>query len=395
MRSATLKATGPVKLWEIGHNEFQKLISRNPSIAQNVLKVLSRYLREETRIVAELRTRDVDSRLKIAVFDSKPYTEDTFRETNNEIHALRFFESRLSLDTVVLAEGCTVVCAFVNDTLDEPIITKLASLGVRMIAMRCAGYNNVDLKACVVNDISIANVPAYSPHAVAEHAVTLMLALNRHIIRAHDRVREGNFSLNGLVGFDMFGKTVGVIGAGKIGQCVIDILCGFGCKVLVMDRSPKDYGNSNVSNASFERICAESDIITLHAPLVPETRHLISADSIRKMKKGVMIINTSRGGLVDAHALVDGLVSGQIGAAGLDVYEEEREYFFEDFSDSVMQDETLARLNTFHNVIVTGHMAFLTREALLSIADVTFKNIAEFVGGKKTGELTNGLLPKA
>ncbi|MBL8021021.1 MAG: 2-hydroxyacid dehydrogenase [Leptospirales bacterium] len=394
MRSATLKATGPVKLWEIGHNEFQKLISRNPSIAQNALKVLSRYLREETRIVAELRTRDVDNRLKIAVFDSKPYTEDTFRETNNELYALRFFESRLSLDTVVLAEGCSVVCAFVNDTLDEPIIKKLAGMGVRMIAMRCAGYNNVDLKACAANDISIANVPAYSPHAVAEHAVTLMLALNRHIIRAHDRVREGNFSLNGLVGFDMFGKTVGVIGAGKIGQCVIDILCGFGCRVLVMDRSARDYGNANAKAAPFDQICAESDIITLHAPLVPETRHIVNAASIQKMKKGVMIINTSRGALVDAQALVNGLVSGQIGSAGLDVYEEEREYFFEDFSDSVMQDETLARLNTFHNVIVTGHMAFLTREALLSIAEVTFRNIAEFVAGKKTAEMSNGLLPR-
>lgn len=393
-RSATLKAAGAVRLWEISHDDFQALLDRNPGIARSMLRVLSTYLREEIEVVAQLRTRDIDSRLKIAFFDSKPYTEETFVEKNGEKYALRFYESRLSLDTVSLAEGFKVVCAFVNDTIDEPVVRRLAAMGVEMVAMRCAGYNNVNLKLCKELGISVANVPAYSPHAVAEHAAALMLTLNRKVHRAHNRVREGNFSLNGLVGFDMFGRTVGVIGAGKIGQCLVDIMVGFGCEVLVYDRFPKEYASPRVRNASLDELFARSDIISLHAPLFPETYHIISAKSIAQMKKGVMIINTSRGGLVDAHALIDGLVSGQVGSAGLDVYEEEKDYFFEDTSDMVMKDETLARLTTFNNVIVTGHMAFLTREALLNIAHVTLSNIGEFEGGKRGAAMTNGLWPK-
>lgn len=393
-RSATLRASGPVRLWEISHDDFQTLLERNPGIAQSMLRVLSRYLREEIEVVAQLRTRDVDSRLKMAFFDSKPYTEETFVEKNAEKCALRFYEARLSLDTVSLAEGFQVVCAFVNDTIDEPVVRRLGSMGVQMIAMRCAGYNNVDLKVCKELGINIANVPAYSPHAVAEHAAALMLTLNRKVHRAHNRVRESNFSLTGLVGFDMYGKTVGVIGAGKIGQCLIDIMVGFGCRVLVYDRVAKEYSSPNIKSSTLEELFAASDIISLHAPLFPETHHIINAASIAKMKQGVMIINTSRGGLVDAHALVEGLVSGKIGSAGLDVYEEEKDYFFEDTSDMIMKDETLARLTTFNNVIVTGHMAFLTREALLNIADVTLSNVREFQEGKRGYELTNGLWPK-
>ncbi len=390
-RSATLKSIGPAKLWEISHNDFQSLVQQTPGIAHQLLRVLSRYLREETRIVAELRTRDVENRLKIAFFDSKPYTEDSFKAKNADRYALQFYESRLSLDTLVMAEGFKIVCAFVNDTLDAPVIRKLAAMGIEMIAMRCAGYNNVDLAACKEHRITVANVPAYSPYAVAEHAVALMLSLNRHITRAHSRVREGNFSLNGLVGFDMHGKTAGVIGAGKIGQCAIEILAGFGCNVLVYDKFPREQTNPRVKNASLDEVFAQSDIITLHAPLIPETRHIISRESISRMKQGVMIVNTSRGGLVDAQALIDGLVSGKVGSAGLDVYEEEQEYFFEDYSDMIMKDDTLARLTTFHNVIVTGHMAFLTKEALLNIADVTLNNIREFETGMRFGQMTNGL----
>jgi D-lactate dehydrogenase len=393
-RSATLAASGAVRLWEISHDDFQTLLHRNPGIAQGMLRELSRYLREEIEVVAQLRTRDVDSRLKIAFFDSKPYTEETFQEKNAEKFAQRFYESRLSLDTVSLAEGFQIVCAFVNDTIDEPVVRRLGSMGVQMIAMRCAGYNNVDLKVCKELGISVANVPAYSPHAVAEHAVALMLTLNRKVHRAHNRVRESNFSLNGLVGFDMHGKTVGIIGAGKIGQCLIEIMAGFGCTVLVYDRAPREYKNPLVRNAQLDELFARSDIISLHAPLFPETHHIINAASIDRMKPGVMIINTSRGGLVDAHALIDGLVSGRVGSAGLDVYEEEKDYFFEDTSDMVMKDETLARLTTFNNVIVTGHMAFLTREALLNIADVTLSNVQEFQDGKRGNALTNGLWPK-
>lgn len=390
-RSATLISTGEARLWEISNEDFQALVQSTPQIAHQLLKVLSRYLREETRIVAELRTRDVENRLKIAFFDSKPYTEEAFKDKNEDKYALQFFESRLSMETLVMAEGFKIVCAFVNDTLDAPVVKKLAAMGIEMIAMRCAGYNNVDLAACKEHGITVANVPAYSPHAVAEHAVALMLSLNRHITRAHSRVREGNFSLNGLVGFDMYGKTAGVIGAGKIGQCVISILAGFGCKVLVYDKFPREQTIPNVRNASLDEIFTKADIITLHAPLIPETRHIISRESISKMKRGVMIINTSRGGLLDAHALVDGLVSGHVGSAGLDVYEEEKDYFFEDYSDMILKDDVLARLTTFHNVIVTGHMAFLTREALLNIADVTLNNVLEFENGLRMGSMKNGL----
>ncbi len=393
-RSATMRAAGAVSLWEIGRDDFQKLLDRNPGIARSMLNVVSRYLREEIEVVAQLRTRDVDSRLKIALFDSKQYTEETFKEKNGDRYAFRYYESRLNLDTVALAEGFKAVCAFVNDTIDEPVVRKLAFLGIEKIAMRCAGYNNIDLKTCKELGISVSNVPAYSPYAVAEHAAALMLGLNRKIHRAHTRVREGNFSLQGLVGFDMHGKTVGVVGAGKIGQCLIDIMVGFGCDVLVYDARPKPYDNPKIRNVSLDELFSSADIISLHAPLFPETHHIVNAQSIARMKTGVMIVNTSRGALVDAHALIDGLVSGKVGSAGLDVYEEEKEYFFEDTSDNVMKDETLARLTTMNNVIVTGHMAFLTREALLNIADVTLSNIGEYEQGKRGYELTNGLWPK-
>jgi len=266
-----------------------------------------------------------------------------------------------------------------------------------MIALRCAGYNNVDLEACEQFGISVARVPAYSPYAVAEHAVALMMALNRKTHRAHTRVRDGNFSLGGLVGFDMHGRTAGVVGTGKIGACLLSILHGFGCTLLAHSRTVKQElaDQYDVRFVELDELLAESDVISLHAPLTPETHHLIDAVAIAKMKPGVMLINTARGGLIDTEALIDGLKSGRVGYAGLDVYEEEAEYFYKDLSDSVIADDTLARLTTFGNVMVTGHQGSLTDVAQANMADTTIENIREFELGKRGGALTNAVVSKA
>ncbi len=396
-RSATLQAADRVELWEIDQKTFQHLLDTQPDLSKALLGILSQRLRRETKIVAELASHDEDNRLKVAIFDSKPYTENIFLSRNEERFALKFFESRLNRDTVAMASGFRVVCPFVNDQIDSKAVEELARLGVHLIALRCAGYNNVDLAACREHNISVARVPAYSPYAVAEHAIALIMALNRHTARAHNRVREGNFSLTGLVGFDMHKKNVGIFGTGKIGKCTIDILLGFGCEILAFSR-PVDKQlarRRGVTYVEFDELLAKSHIISLHAPLTPQTHHIINAKSINKMKPGVMLINTSRGGLMDTQALIKGLLSGQIGSAGLDVYEEEGEYFFEDFSDTVIADETLARLTTFNNVIITSHMAFLTREALANIADTTFDNITEYESGKRGQELTNAVAAPA
>jgi D-lactate dehydrogenase len=286
-----------------------------------------------------------------------------------------------------------VICPFVNDKIDAEVVEELSRNGLKMIALRCAGYNNVDIEACEKHGISVTHVPAYSPHAVAEHAVALMMALNRHIHRANNRIREGNFSLDGLVGFDMFGKTVGIIGTGKIGKCTLDILLGFGCRILAYDKYPdsKIARNKGVQYVELDKLFSESYIISLHAPLTLETKYMINKESITGMKPGVMLINTSRGGLVDTQALIKGLLSGQIGSAGLDVYEEESEYFFEDFSHTVISDDTLARLTTFNNVMITSHMGFLTHEALANIVNTTMKNISEYEKGKRGSQLTKAI----
>lgn len=391
-RSATLMAADEVVLWEMRDTEFQALLAANPPISRALLQTLSQYLRENIRVVAELRSHDVDQRLKIGVFDSKPYTEKAFIVQNADRYALKFFDFRLTPDTASMAAGFRVICCFVNDTVDLAVVKKLKQLNVEMIAMRCAGYNNVDLDACRDHGISVANVPVYSPYAIAEHSVALMMSLNRHVNRAYNRVREGNYALDGLVGFDMHGKTVGIIGAGRIGMCAVDILAGFGCTVLLYNRTPVNDPRPNVRDASLDQLLRESDIISLHAPLVPETHHMIGDAAIGKMKHGVMLINTGRGGLVDSQALIKGLLSGRIGSAGLDVYEEEGGYFFEDHSGAVLKDEVLARLTTFHNVIITPHMAFLTEEALLNIAEVTLANIRAWEEGKRGSAIPNSLV---
>jgi D-lactate dehydrogenase len=337
---------------------------------------------------------DAEGRLRVAVFDSRSYDIEHLSHANAGRFAFTFLPSALDIDTASSAAGFRAVCLFVNDRADATVIRKLAALGVRMIALRCAGYNNVDLNACAEYGVSVARVPAYSPNAVAEHTVALMLMLNRKLHKAYLRNREGAFILDGLTGFDMKGKTAGVIGAGKIGQCVAEILLGFGCRVLVHDKYPsEEVKRTKAEIVELDQVFRESDIVTLHVPLFPETYHLIDQKAIQAMKRGVMIINTSRGGLVDTPALIAGLKSGQVGFAGLDVYEEEAGIFFQDLSGKVLTDDVLARLMTFNNVVVTSHQGFLTVEALTNIADTTLENLLEFQSGKRGADLTNAVVP--
>lgn len=322
--------------------------------------------------------------IKIAFFDSKPFDIDSFNDANRKFNfKIKFFKNHLTSDTVTLTKDFNVVCVFVNDDIDSEVINKLTDNNLKLIALRCAGYNNVDIKAAY-KIIHVVRVPAYSPYAVAEHAVALMLSLNRKIHKAYLRTRESNFNINGLQGFDMYGKTAGIIGTGKIGKVLIGILKGFGMRILAYDPYPDSVfaETTGVEYTSLDRLYSESDMISLHSPLNKDTHHLINASSISKMKSGVMIINTGRGQLIDTKALIDGLKSQKIGYAGLDVYEEENEYFFEDFSASFINDDILARLLTFPNVIITSHQGFLTKEALKNIADITLQNIADFFEGK-------------
>lgn len=329
--------------------------------------------------------------MKIALFSTKPYDREFLSSANASRHELHFFEPHLSEQTAGLAAGFQAVCVFVNDNVDARVVDKLDSLGVRLIALRCAGYNNVDLKAAAKRGLTVVRVPGYSPYAVAEHAVGLMLALNRKLHRAYNRVREGNFALDGLLGFDVHGKTAGIIGTGKIGTVVAKILIGFGCEVLAFDPVPNETcRSSGVQYVNLEDLLAQSDIVSLHCPLTPENKHMIDASALRKMRDGVMLINTSRGALIDTMAVIEALKSGRIGALGLDVYEEEEQLFFEDRSGLIIPDDVFARLLTFPNVIITGHQAFFTREALENIAATTIRNITDFEKGRRSGnEITD------
>ena len=321
--------------------------------------------------------------MKIAVFNTKKYDIQYFKEGNAQFnHDLVFFEPHLDKYTSNLAEGFDAVCPFVNDTLDAAAIANLHELGIRLIALRCAGFNNVDLEAAERCSITVCRVPAYSPYGVAEHTISLMLALNRKIHRAHNRIHEGNFSLMGLMGFEMREKTAGVIGTGKIGQNVVRILHGFGCNIIAYDPFPNEYCKKlGARYVSLDEIFQNSDIISLHVPLIHETYHLINENTIHKMKNGVMLINTSRGGLINTPHILEGLKSGKIGYLGLDVYEEEGHLFFEDLSDVVLQDDVFARLLTFPNVIITGHQAFFTETAVRNIVETTLSNATHFTSG--------------
>ena len=325
--------------------------------------------------------------MRIAVFSSKPYDERFLEAAaQSSGHELEFFEARLTPSTAALADGFEVVSPFVNDDVGAAVLLRLADAGVKLIALRSAGFNHVDLDAARRVGLSVVRVPAYSPRSVAEHTVALMLALDRKIHRAHARVREGNFALDGLLGFDLGAKTVGIVGTGQIGVSVAKLLAGFGCRLVGYDvhESP-DAVALGVEYVTLRQVWEQSDVITLHAPLTPDTHHMIDAFAIATMRDGVMIINTSRGALIDTHAAIEGLKSGKIGHLGLDVYEEEGDLFFEDLSGTVIQDDVFSRLLTFPNVLITGHQAFFTEEAMAAIADTTIGNVTAFGEGRTTG----------
>ena len=314
--------------------------------------------------------------IKVAFYDAKEYDKPSFEHYGN-LHGIRFryLETKLNEDTADLARGSDAVCVFVNDTVNAAVIDRLYQHGVKIIALRSAGYNNVDVQAAF-GKIHVVHVPAYSPYAVAEHAIALLLTSVRRIHKAYNRTREFNFSLNGLTGFDFHGKTVGVVGTGKIGRIFIDICRGFGMHVIAYDLYPAR--DSGIEYVSPDELFERSDIISLHCPLTDETRHMIDATAIEKMKKGVVIVNTSRGGLIDAEALLEGIKARKVGAACLDVYEEEADVFFEDRSGHILDDDLLSRLISMPNVIVTSHQAFLTEEALNNIAETTVHNILSY-----------------
>ena len=324
--------------------------------------------------------------MRIAVFNTKPYDQRFLEEANAaHQHDLVFLEPHLSVHTARLAEGCAVICTFVNDPLNAATLEVLSALGVKLVALRCAGFNQVDLRAAERLGITVARVPAYSPYAVAEHAVALILTLNRNIHRAYNRVREGNFALEGLLGFDLHGKTVGVIGTGKIGAVFARILRGFGMTVLAHDvQQNAELEGEGLRYVGLEELLERSDIVSLHCPLTPQTQHLVNAERLGRMKRGAMLVNTSRGALVDTPAVIEALKSGCLGALALDVYEEEGDLFFENLSDRVIQDDVFMRLLTFPNVLITGHQAFFTREALTGIAQTTLENVTAFEKGTGT-----------
>jgi D-lactate dehydrogenase len=322
----------------------------------------------------------------VTVFDTHHFDRAAFEKQNAHLgHELHYHATRLESKTAKLAAGSQGVCAFVNDVLDRETLTALHEGGVRLIALRCAGYNNVDLPTAHALGLTVVRVPAYSPYAVAEHAVALLLALNRKVHRSYNRVRESNFSLEGLVGFDLHGKTVGIVGTGKIGAVFAKIMNGFGCRLLAFDAYPNP--ELPVTYVSATQLLAESDVISLHVPLLPETYHFLKAETIAQIKRGAFIINTSRGALIEAHALIDGLKSGHVGGAALDVYEEEGGIFFHDLSGRILQDDVLARLISMPNVLITSHQAFLTHEALANIAQTTLDNISAFERGDVSEEV--------
>jgi D-lactate dehydrogenase len=391
-RSASLRAQEDAALLTIDKPAFIEAMRGDAALTDAVLLSLGQKVRAKNAQVATLIERTKrDPREKVVFFDAKPYEREAFERRLPETLRVSWIAARLGAETAKLAEGYPVVCAFVNDDLRRPVVEELAARGVRLLAMRCAGYNNVDLAAAREVGIRVVRVPAYSPHAVAEHTLALLLTLVRKTHRAFVRVREGNFSLAGLVGFDLHGKTAGVVGTGKIGAIVARILRGFGMSVLAYDKVQDDaLVAAGVRYTSLEELFASADVLSLHVPLTPDTHHLVDRARLATTKKGVVLLNTSRGGLVDAQALVDALKTGHIGGAGLDVYEEESEYFFQDRSDRAVADDLLARLMTFPNVLITSHQGFLTHEALDNIAEATLASVDEYLAGRPLTRLVNG-----
>lgn len=330
---------------------------------------------------------------RIAVFSSKNWVVNTFKQVNQKYNfEITYLEVILDKKTAILANGFDAICVFVNDTVNAEVLTQLHEGGVKLVALRCAGYNNVDIKKAQELGIGVVRVPAYSPYAVAEHTAGMILTLSRKYHKAYHRVREANFALDGLMGFDLHQKTVGTIGTGKIGQVFMDIMKGFGCRNIAYDKYPqKEVQQKGVEYVDLKTLYQESDIISLHCPLTPETYHLINKKAISKMKKGVMIINTSRGPLIDSKAVIKGLKDQRIGYLGVDVYEEEQDLFFEDLSDKIIQDDVFVRLQTFPNVLITAHQAFFTKEAVFNISETTFENIDSYMN---EGSCDNMVLSK-
>lgn len=395
-RSATLRASGETEVVTIERERMLELMDEHPQLARSFIGVLSSKVRTKTARIATLVEDDEEAgREPVAVFDARPYDREHLDQAAGSDLAFRYFESRLLPETTVLAAGCRIVCAFVNDDLGARTLERLAEQGVGLIALRCSGYNHVDLEAATRLAIAVVRVPEYSPYAVAEHAVALILALDRRLHRAHNRVREHNFSLTGLVGFDLHGRTAGIVGLGAIGRTLAGILGGFGMRVLAHDPycDERTAERAGAELVELDELLAASDVVSLHTPLTPETHHLIDARRIGVMKAGAMLINTSRGGLVDTAALIDALKSGHLGAAGLDVYEEESGTFYEDLSGRPITDDVLARLLTFPNVLVTSHQAYLTEDALSEIATTTARNIREYLSGRRGDELTHAVFP--
>lgn len=318
--------------------------------------------------------------MKVAVFSARPYDRQFLNAANSSgNHQLTYFETNLEPQTARLAEGCEAVCVFVNDDLGEETLRQLATLGVRFITLRCTGFNNVSLPIAAELGLQVARVSAYSPYSVAEHAVSLMLMLNRKLYRAYNRVRDDNFALDGLMGFDLHGRTVGIVGTGKIGRIAGKILHGFGCEILAYDPYPNtEFAEMVGKYVGFEELLQRADIISLHCPLTPENYHLIDETAIAQMKPGVMLINTSRGPLINTVAAIAGLKSGQIGYLGLDVYEQEKNLFFRDLSDTIIQDDIFQLLQTFPNVVITAHQAFFTTDAMTQICETTIANLNDF-----------------
>ena len=318
--------------------------------------------------------------MKISFFSSQPYDITFFEKVNNDFHhELIFHEYTLNEDTVDLVKDVSCICVFVNDKLTAAVLQKLYKKGIRLIALRCAGFNNIDLKIADKLGITVVRVPAYSPESIAEHTIGLMLSLSRHIHRAYNRVRESNFSLDGLLGFELHHSTVGIIGTGQIGTALAKILLGFGSRVIAFDPSPSDECISlGVNYVDFETLCQQADVISLHCPLTPDTHHLINQTTLKNMKQGIMLINTSRGAVIDTQAVIDSLKNKHIGYLGLDVYEQEENLFFQDLSDQIISDDVFERLLTFPNVLITGHQAFFTHQALTTIAETTLTNIQRF-----------------
>jgi D-lactate dehydrogenase len=396
VRSASLKAREDALVLTLASDAFLKLLGDHADLVRSVLAHLGSKVRGKSARLAALMARDRRGTGEpVAFFDTKSYDRIFFDALAGDDITVQYLESRLRPETAGLASGFRVVCAFVNDDLGAETVERLAAGGVELIALRSAGFNHVDLAATERHGITVVRVPGYSPHAVAEHTVALILSLDRKIHRAYQRVREGNFSLGGLVGFDLRGRTAGVVGLGKIGRVLAGILRGFEMEVLGHDpHADEDWARTaGVALVERDELLAGSDIVSLNAPLTPETHHMIDARAIERMKRGVMLVNTGRGALVDTAALIAGLKSGHIGAAGLDVYEEESGTFFEDLSETVITDDVLARLLTFPNVLITSHQAFLTEEALRAIAGTTLDSIRDYLAGKRGEELTNVVTP--